>query len=96
MIEGGVVKEVMVHDAGDLVPVFICDAVRDIMLPRHHLEGGGVPEGLHLIEGAVGCSQHVEGREDGASTERNVFSSQDNGNLCKKFRVQAFQTEGWL
>ena len=96
MVEGGVVEEVMVRDAGNLVSVLSCGVVRDIMLPRHHLEGRGVPEGLHLIKGTVCCSQHVEGREDGASTERNVFSSQDNGNLCKKFRVQAFQTEGWL
>ena len=83
MVQSGKVKEVVVHDAGDLVPVLLCGIVHDIMLPRHHLEGRGVPEGLHLIESAVGCSQHVEGREDGASTERNVFSSQDNGNLCK-------------
>ena len=72
----------MVHDAGDLVPVFICDAVCDIVLPRHHLEGGGVPEGLDFIESAVGCSKHIAAGEDGASTEGNILSSQDNGNLC--------------
>ena len=75
MIEGGVVKSVMVHDAGDLVPVLSCGIVRDIMLPRHHLEGRGVPEGLHLIKGTVCCSQHVAGREDGASANGNILSS---------------------
>ena len=75
MVKGGVVKEVMVHDAGNLVPVRICDAIRDIMLPRHHLEGGGVPEGLDFIESAVGCSQHIVGGEDGASADWNILSS---------------------
>ena len=65
----------MVRDAGDLVPVFSCDAIRYIMLPRDHLEGGGVPEFLHLIDGAVSCSQHVVGREDGASANGNILSS---------------------
>ena len=82
MVKGGVIKEVMVHDAGDLVPVLSCDVVRDIMLPSHHLESGGVPEGLDIIEGAVSCSQHVPGGEDGATTEGNILSSQHNGNLC--------------
>ena len=65
----------MVHDAGNLVSVFICDAICDIVLPRHHLEGGEVPEGLHLIDGTVGCSQHVAGGEDGASADWNILSS---------------------
>ena len=82
MVEGGVVEEVMVRDAGDLVSVLICDTVCDIVLPRHHLEGGEVPEGLHLIESAVGCSKHIAAGEDGASTEGNILSSQHNGNLC--------------
>ena len=82
MVEGGVVEEVMVRDAGNLVSVLSCGVVRDIMLPRHHLEGGGVPEGLDFIESAVGCGQHVAGGEDRAAAEGNIPSGQDNGNLC--------------
>ena len=72
----------MVRDAGDLVPVFSCDAIRYIMLPRDHLEGGGVPEGLDFIESAVGCSKHIAAGEDRATAEGNIPSSQDNGHLC--------------
>ena len=82
MVKGGVVEEVMVRDARDLVSVLSCDVVRDIVLPRDHLEGGGVPEGLNFIESAVGCSQHVAAGEDRATAEGNIPSSQDNGHLC--------------
>ena len=75
MVQSGKVKEVVVHDVGDLVPVLLCGIVHDIMLPRHHLQGRGVPECLNLIDGAVSCSQNIAGGKDGASTDWNILSS---------------------
>ena len=78
----------MVQDLGDGEPLCWWQVVLDIVCPHQHLESGGEHDGGDVsVEGAVGRSQHMAGRDEGTSTKRDILSSQHHGNLGLKIDV---------
>ena len=82
-----VLKPGGIQDTGDGEPLSCWEIVLDIMGPHQDLERGGGHDCAGVAgEGAVGGSEDVAGRDDGASTERDILSGENHGNLGGNMR----------
>ena len=72
----------MIQDTGDGEPLGCWEVVLDIMGPHQDLERGGGHDCAGVAgEGAVGGSEDVAGRDDGASAEWDILPGENHGDL---------------